>query len=162
MITIPVKQTKIFGVNKKDKWCLLSVVIWLVVALALFFTFLATDNPVWLLIFFGGVLTIIPIFIVAYKWTNRYRGANAIFVGEVTFRAEDGELFVGDTLIPNIGFDGRKKCIYVNDTETVKSAVRGIPISVPKSSFLGIIEEPHVQEFLTFLLENGIKCKGKN
>lgn len=155
-ISIPVKKRRILGANKGDMWLFYPVLIWLVLTFIIFFVFLGTDNPVFLLCFFASFLSIIPIFIVGYKKSNKYRGENAVFVENVTFEAKDGELFAGDIKLPNISVDRKAHHINVNDVAEVKTQVKGISISSQKASFIGTIEDPYYDEFMKFLRENEI------
>lgn len=159
MISLPVKRRMILGLNKGDMWVFYPVIIWLVVSLTTFFIYLGTDNTVILLVFFAVVLTIIPVFIFGYKKSNKYRGDNAYYTEEVTFHVEDGALFAGEIKILNISFNKKEHSFNVNDVEVKKSQVKGIPISVPKASFIGIIEEPYSNEFMKFIKGRGVRYK---
>ena len=158
-LMISVKQRRILGANKKDLWIFYSILIWLGLTMSLFFAFLATDIIVLFLVFVVSFFSIIPLFIVNYKKTAKFRGEKAFFMEEVTFRIEGGELYAGETKITNIQHDRKMKCVYVNDIQQVKTEVKGIPISSEKASFIGIVEEEYLNMFLSFLRENGISVR---
>lgn len=160
-LTIPVKQRKIMGVYKHSGWILYSIIVWLFVTLILFGVFFATDNLVMLLVAFGSFICIIPLFIVNLILSREYRGDRAWYNSEVVLQVKDNELFAGDIKIPNIVYYSKEKYVLINDTQKLEINVKGVPVTSNSSSFIGVIEEMYVDEFLKFVRSNGIEVAKK-
>lgn len=97
-------------------------------------------------------LSIIPIFCFLMKKKKEIQ-ANAFISREVTFHVKGNELFVDDIKL-NVSKDVLEKEIYVDDIRFAHVRKCG---TVPVATFIGAVEEPYVDGFLEFLLENDVK-----
>ena len=130
--------------------------IWLILSLALLIL-LKYLNPIILALYLIGiVLSIIPTIYVLYQRTNEYRGENGFIEKEITFEAKNGNLYVNGNVMNNVKLGKRKKGIYVDDITTIK-LMHGQKHQT--YTFVGHIEGPYVDDFITFLKENNIKIK---
>lgn len=128
------------------------LIIWVIL---MFTTFLIAVkiNPFVIVLMFIIFFTIIPICHSIYKKTDEFRGKKSLVNKEVTFNVVNGELYV-DNKKMNVIQSKSKKKIYIDDIMTYEGKYG---IKTKSATFIGTIEEPHLNGFINFLNEQGVK-----
>ena len=128
------------------------LIIWLILMATIFFIEVKVTPfalPFMIIIFF----TIIPIAYFMRKSTDKFRGEKSFINKEVTFNAINGELYVGNKKM-NVKQNKLKTKIYVDDIIEYKGKYG---VKTLTATFIGIIEEPYLKDFIKFLNEQGVK-----
>lgn len=152
MYTTTVKTRKIL----EDKIALkifTPLIIWGILIFTTFFIAVKI-NPLVIVLTLIIFFTIIPIWRNIRKKTDEFRGEKSLVNKEITFNVVNGELYVDNKKIMNVLYNKSEKEIYIDDTITCEG-MRGLKTSY--STFIGIIEEPYLNDFIKFLNKQGVK-----
>lgn len=98
-------------------------------------------------------VAIIPISIYFYKLTIPFRGKESFEKKEVVFTAKDGRLYT-DEIKLDVEWDETDHSVLVDNVHLVKPFRHQKGTVVTR--FVGIIEEPFADDFMSFLMENEI------
>lgn len=151
LYTTTVKTRKLLKGKAALKICA-PLFIWFITQAIVFLIAVEVESFV-ILPFFIVILTIIPITYRARKKTAEFRGKESFIYEEVTFHAADGELYVDDIKV-NATYNESKSEICVDDIAFCEGKYGTHPLW---ATFIGIVEEPYLRDFVSFLEEQGIQ-----
>lgn len=134
---------------------LYPVFIWLIFMIVsiilLMFTYFAT------ILLFWGFLGVIPLFYYVIKYRKDFNLRKKGYEEkEVIFNIINKELYI-DNKKMKVSQNKVKREIYVNDITVNVIKSKFITTRAPIATFVGIIEEPYVNDFEKFLKEQGVK-----
>lgn len=158
MYTTKVNVRKILGAKISDMVVFIPILLWGALTFISFLLFALGKKPaVYGPIFVVVFLCVIPVFIVTMLMSAKYKGSRSYHEEDVTFRTENGELYVGDVKINVLKRDENSGEFIVESVKEVGGIAKGVRFSSRCYYFTGKIEPAYAGDFCNFLLENGIR-----
>ncbi|MBR3673526.1 MAG: hypothetical protein IKN65_04445 [Clostridia bacterium] len=156
MYTTTVKIRKILG-GKPALKMLVPLGIWVILILTSFIIGVKV-TPLALLIMIIIFFMIIPITYYMRKSTDEFRGEESFINKKITFNVINGELYADNIKLNVTQNKARTKIIVDNISIITTPRYKAKTYMV---RFLGIVEEPYVDGFVKFLIDNGVKIKNR-
>ena len=151
MYTVTVKSRKILEGMPALKICA-PLFIWMIAEFATFLVAVKVE-PFAIILMFIVFFAIIPIVYCMRKKTAEFRGKESFIYEDVTVHAVGGELYIDDERV-NLTYNESKTKIYIDDITTYEGKYG---IQNTWAIFIGIVEEPYLEDFVRFLKEQGVQ-----
>lgn len=151
MYTTTVKAGKILD-GKTGLKIAAPIFIWLMAELVVFLIAVKVHYlamPLFVIIFFA----VIPIACHMRKRAAEFRGKESFQYEEITFHTTDGELYVDDIKL-DVTYNESQTEIFVDHIMEWETKFGQTAMC---ADFIGIVEEPYLEDFVRFLEKEGVK-----